>query len=406
MRAAELLPNEFLRDEADPLLDFEVALEEAARAVDAEPWVIQRLKHPEREITLNLPLVRDDASVVNVTAFRVQHSRANGPSIGPVLLSPTVHVAKLRMMAAEITLQSALLGLRLGGAAGAIVVDPDQYSESELRHLVREYVFALRDNIGPLGDVLVSPHLPSAGRCKAPENVIKLWMDEANTRAKGVSEPAAVVGSEEFRMATAGATADLIEHSLGNARAPARVALQGFGTRGKHLARALHEQGARIVAVADRSGGILDENGIEIGALEAHVDEHGVVFGFSGATAVTNADVLESACDALVLAAGERQIGSFNGSKIRARAVVELTQGAVTSDGDCLPSSCLYVPHLLASAAELAVWDYEWRKGLTYSAFNTSEAEQEARAMVSRVIDTAQKSHGAIRAAVENYRRR
>ncbi len=372
MQIAELLPASF---DSDPVLDFDAELEEAARAVDAEPWVVQRLKHPEREITLNLPLVRDDGSVVNVTAYRVQHSHANGPSIGPVLLSPTAHVAKLRTVAAEITLQSALLGLRLGGAAGAIVIDPEQYSERELRKLVREYIFALRDNIGPLSDVLVP---------RGNER-IRQWMHDAYTRAKGVSEPAAVVGSEELYEAIAGATAGLIQHALGSAGALARVALQGFGTRGRTLARALRDRGGKIIAVADRSGGAFQEDGIDINALAQHVADHGVIFGFPAATAVSNADVLECKCDALVLAAGERQIGSFNGAKIRAGAVIELTSGAVTSDGaESLPPSCLYIPHLIAGASELAVWDYEWRKGLTYSAIDVAEAERETSARVNR----------------------
>ena len=406
MKTSELLPNQLFRDESDPVLDFEIAVEEAARAVDAEPWVLQRLKHAEREITLNLPLVRDDGSVVNVTAYRVQHSHVRGPSIGPVILSPAAHMAKLRTMAAEITLQSALLGLRLAGAAGAIVVDPNQYSERELRKLIREYVFAVRDVAGPLSDVLVSPHLRTPGRCGAPVKVIKQWMGQANTDAKGVSEPAAVVGDEALHTAIAAGTADLIQHALGSAGAPARVAIQGFGKRRTSLSRALHERGAKIIAVADRSGGVLHENGIDSGALEAHIAEHGVIFGFAGATAVTNADVLESASDVLVLAAGERQIGSYNGAKIRARVVIELTQAAVTSDGaGCLPFSCLYVPHLVAGTAELAVWAYEWRKGLTYSALDAMEAEREASALVLRAFDLTRDSPAAMRAAVESFRR-
>jgi len=378
MDTIDLLPKELLRDDTDPLLDFEVAIEEAARAVDAEPWVVQRLKHPERELTLNLPLVRDDGSVINVTAYRVQHSRESGPSIGPLIFSPAVHVAKLRSIAGEITLQSALLGLRLGGAAGAIVVDANQYSERELRHLVQEYTFSLRDNMGPLSDVLVA-------RGNDP---IRQWLEQANTRAKGVSEPAAVVAKGELRDAVAGATADLIDHVLGGSIKLGRVALQGFGTRGRSLARTLARRGAKVIAVADRSGGLFQETGIDVAELEMHVAANGVVFGFPGAAAVANADVLECDCDALVLAAGERQIGSYNGPKIRARAVIELTQGAIAPSAQ-LPPNSVVVPHLIAGAPEVAIWAYEWRCGLTYSELNAVQAEREASALVVRAMDRA-----------------
>src|SRR5690349_20380572 len=112
MEIAQLLPPLVL--DSDPVFEFEADLEAAARAIDLEPWVLQRLKHAEREITVNIPLVRDDRSAMNVTGYRVQYSRGQGPCIGPVILSPAAHTAPLRVTAAVISLQSALLGLRFG----------------------------------------------------------------------------------------------------------------------------------------------------------------------------------------------------------------------------------------------------------------------------------------------------
>jgi glutamate dehydrogenase/leucine dehydrogenase len=134
---------------------------------------------------------------------------------------------------------------------------------------------------------------------------------------------------------------------------------------------------------------VFDANGIDVEALAHHANEHGVVFGFPGAAAVSNAEVLECGCDALVLAAGERQVGNYNAAKVRARVLIELTQGVVTSGGaETLPSSCMHIPHLIAGAAELAVWDYEWRKGLTYSALDLGEAERRATVLALRAFDS------------------
>lgn len=387
MHPSDLLPPEVLHADSDPLLDFEADLEEAAHALDLEPWVLQRLKHSEREITLNMPMVRDNGSTVNVTAYRVQHSRAHGPCIGPVTLSPSAHPALLRTTAAEITLQSALLGLRLGGAAGAIVIDPDQLSERELRHVIKDFVIALHENSGPLCDVLASDG----------NDYIAAWMDEANTHARGQSEPAAIVGkpSEGGALDTAWARtiSALIPQALGSANVQhVRIAIQGFGRHGRALADTLHSQGARLVAIADRSGGIVHVSGIDVTSLGEYVARNGVVYGFPAADPASNADVLESDCDLLILAAAPRQIGDHNASRICARAILELTQGAITHAGEhSLSERCILVPHLLASAAQLAVWSHEWQRALSFSAPDGQQAEIEAEALVLHAFDRARR---------------
>ncbi len=395
MNTTELLPEEALREESDPVMEFEAALEEAARAVDAEPWVVQRMKHAEREIKVNLPLVRDDGSAMNVTGYRVQHSRAHGPCIGSVTLSATAQLASLRTMATGITLQSALLGLRLGGAAGAIVVDPDQLSERELRHVIKEYVIALHESTGPLRDVLVA--------CDG-NNYIATWMDEANAHARGQSEPAAIVGKPDDGMdaAWAGATAAAVQRVLhADTLKDTRITIQGFGRRARALVSVLQSQGAKVVAVADRSGGLMCESGIDVAALENYSAQSGVIFGFPGADAASNADVLESECDVLILAAAQRQIGSHNAARIRAKVIFELAEGAVTEAGEgALAKPCMVVPHLLASAAQLAIWAHEWQRGLAYSAPDPEKAESDATVLVTNAYERATELAGSRQCSV------
>ncbi len=381
--SANVLLPAVLRDESDPVMEFEAALEAAARALDLECWVLQRLKYPEREITVHLPIVRDDASVLHVTGYRIQHSRASAPCIGPVTLSPTEHPALLRVAAAEHTLQSALLGLRLGGAAGAIVVDPDQLSERELRHVIKDYVIALHENSGPLRDVLA---------CESNE-YIGTWMDEANTHARGQSEPAAIVGKPGAALdgAWAEAICALIKQALNTETLiGVRVALQGFGRCGRVLAEVVRKEGALIIGVADRSGGILGDKGIDVWSLEQHVRQSGVIFGYTRGEPGGNSDVLECDCDVLMLAAAARQVATHNAARIRASVVMELEAGAVTLSGEKgLPASCLVVPHLLAGAARLAIWSHEWQRGLTYSASDPQQAAAAAAALVMHAFERA-----------------
>lgn len=385
MEIANLLPPQTF--DPDPVLEFETALEQAARAIDLEPWVLQRLKHAEREITVNVPLMRDDGTAVNITGYRIQHSRAHGPSMGPVTLSPTAHPASLRTTATGITLQSALLGLRLGGAAAAIVVDPEQFTERELRHLTKDFVVALHENTGPLRDVLA---------CEG-NDYVATWMEEANTRARGSSEPAAIVGKPTdgagLTRAWSGTMRALLQHALGaDDLHNARIALQGFGRHGRALAAALYAAGARLVAIADRSGGLQRDSGIDFPALEDYAGQNGVLFGFSAADAASNSEVLESPCDVLILAAAARQVGPHNADRVRARILLELTADAVTQAAEeRLPETCAVIPHILAASAQLALWSHEWQRGLSYSAPDPAHAETEATALVLDAFDRARR---------------
>ena len=142
MNPTDLLPPEILED--DPLLDSAAQLEQSARALDLEDWIVQRLKHPQREITVNLPLRRDSGDALTCAGAPRAALPARAPAaLARCCLSPDAHFAQLRPLALHITLQCALFDLPLGGSAGAIVCDPAQLSERELRHLVRDYLVAL-----------------------------------------------------------------------------------------------------------------------------------------------------------------------------------------------------------------------------------------------------------------------
>ena len=61
---------------------FEMALEQlrdAARRLNLDDSTLQVLSHPERELTVSIPVVMDDGRIEVFTGHRVQHSCARGP---------------------------------------------------------------------------------------------------------------------------------------------------------------------------------------------------------------------------------------------------------------------------------------------------------------------------------------
>jgi len=234
MTAHDFLPQVALEEEFDAYLESTLQLEEAARVLDLEDWIVERLRHPEREITANLVLVRDNGQALHFTAFRVQHSSARGPLLGGVRLSPHTQLRETRALAMNMTWQCALLGVPFGGAAGAVVCDPGKLSERELRHLSKDYVQALRGTLGPGTDVLMED-LGSNPQVLA-------WMLDAHARAAGRLEPGAVTGKPGVLFGLPD-HADAAAHGLfdtlalaieesGHKLAGLRIALQGVGRTG------------------------------------------------------------------------------------------------------------------------------------------------------------------------------
>ncbi len=397
MNPADLLPPENM--EEDPLLDSAAQLEQSARALELEDWIVQRLKHPERETTINLPLLRDSGDTVTCAALRIQHFHPRAGCLGPVLLAPDAHLAQLRPLALHTTLQCALLDLPLGGSAGAIVCDPAQLSERELRHLVREYVAALDLR----GDIF------------APAEFAAAWT--AATRhlepAALVGKPAILGGIPDPAAAIATGWLTLISETLSARKSDAhssqpsipghqpwpvldgcRVALQGFGPAAAALANLLHNAGARIIALADKSGGLFAEPGLDPSAVAAHVATHGLLYGFEGAEPVRNSEVLESACDVLVTAAAERQVNCRSASRIRASLLLEAVSNAITPAAASILSSrgITIIPALLGAAPRTLAWFAEWQHGVVYSAPEQDPTELFISHKLAEIFHRAQSS--------------
>ncbi|MGH3389250.1 MAG: Glu/Leu/Phe/Val family dehydrogenase [Actinomadura sp.] len=106
----------------------------------------------------------------------------------------------------------------------------------------------------------------------------------------------------------------------------ATAVIQGFGSIGGAAARYLDRAGVRVVAVADREGLIVNDDGLDVEAMLAARDGHGVVDRRclrQGDRTGDGADWLEISADLLVPAAMSYVIGGADAARIRARIVVE-----------------------------------------------------------------------------------
>jgi glutamate dehydrogenase (NAD(P)+) len=140
------------------------------------------------------------------------------------------------------------------------------------------------------------------------------------------------------------------------------VVVQGFGNVGSITAKLLEEQGCRIIAISDVSGGYFNNNGIDIQNAMRYVKENRVLEGGNFGDKITNEELLELKCDVLAPCAKEDQIMEHNAGNINAKLIVEGANGPTSSDADEIlrDKSIMVIPDILANAGGVTVSYFEW----------------------------------------------
>jgi glutamate dehydrogenase (NAD(P)+) len=289
------------------------------------------------------------------------------------------------------TWKCALLRLPYGGAKGGIRCDPHALSPGELEKLTRRFTSELIRDIGPHTDI-PAPDMATNEQTMA-------WMMDTYSMQSGYAVPEVVtgkpisIGGSVFRREATGAGVVMVTEQatrrLGYGLAGRSCVVQGFGNVGGVAASELHERGARVIAVSDVSGGVYSEPGLDVPALHAYVTEHGSLAGYDRCERITNEQLLELDCDALVLAAREDQLTSANADRVRASLVVEGANGPTTIEADEIlgERGIPVVPDILTNAGGVTVSYFEWVQDLGRLFWDRDEIRRKLSDKMSDAFD-------------------
>ncbi|HTS73936.1 MAG TPA: Glu/Leu/Phe/Val dehydrogenase [Gaiellaceae bacterium] len=346
------------------LAQFEQALPHAG----VEDFVAERLRYPERALVVSVPVHLDSGRLGVFPGYRVQHSTVLGPSKGGVRYDMEVTLGECAALAMWMTWKCALLRLPYGGAKGGLRCTPRDLSAGELQKLTRRFTAELLPIIGPQADI-PAPDMATNEQTMA-------WMMDTYSMQAGHAVPEIVtgkpvaLGGSLFRHEATGAGVVMVIaracERLGWKLGEQRCAVQGFGNVGGVAAGELHDQGARVVAVSDLSGGVYDERGLDVPALRSYAAEHGSLAGYTGGERVTNEELLELPCDILALAAREDQVTGENAARVKAKLVAEGANGPTSLEGDAILADrgVVVLPDVLTNAGGVTVSYFEWVQDL------------------------------------------
>ena len=373
-----------------PEADVPTFLESIFERLNAADDVRQRLACAKLTAQVSIPVRMDDGALKVFQGWRVQYDDTRGPTKGGVRFHPQVSAEEVTHLSFWMTIKCAVVDLPFGGAKGGICVDPKGLSKLELERLSRGYIRAIHDLIGPDRDIPAPDVNTNA--------TVMGWMADEYAQIERRQVPAMITGKPLGLGGSAGRVAATGRGALqvlqlwakreNKSPEKLRIAVQGFGNAGYHFARLAHDAGYRIVAISDSRGAIYDEEGLTPQPIWEHKNQtrelKGMVYcdesvcELSKDESIDQQKLLELDVDVLVLAALENAVNEDNVERIKAKVILEIANGPVTSKADQLlaEAGVLILPDVLVNAGGVIVSHLEWVQNRTGDYWTEDTVEQ------------------------------
>ncbi len=372
----------------------DIMFNRAAALLKLSPGLEEKIRVCNSTYTVRFG-VRLRGQIHTFTGYRSVHSEHMEPVKGGIRYALSVNQDEVEALAALMTYKCALVEAPYGGSKGGLCIDPRQWDEEELEHITRRFAFELikRDLINPSQNV-PAPDMGTGEREMAwiADTYRRMNTTDMNARACVTGKPLNAGGIAGRTEATGRGIQyalreffrypeDVARAHLSGGIGGKTVVVQGLGNVGYHVAKFLSEEdGAKIIAIIERDGALVDEAGLSVERVREHIGATGGVRGYPGATYVADgASVLTHPCDILIPAAMEGTINLANAGMIQAPLIIEAANGPITSGADEILRSkgTVILPDLFANAGGVTVSYFEWVKNLSHIRFGRMQRRQE-----------------------------
>lgn len=373
-------------------------LDQAAEKLGLARDEYETLRYPERELMVSIPIRMDNGELKVFEGYRVQHNSARGPYKGGIRYHEDANLDEVKALSAWMSFKCAVVNIPYGGAKGGIKVNPRELSREELIRLTRRYTTRILPLIGPEQDI-PAPDVNTNGEVMG-------WIMDTYSMFKGHAVPGVVtgkpveLGGSIGRNEATGRGVTIITYQCLQKRkldaAAMTYVIQGMGNVGGTAARILYEDGRKVIAVSDWSGGIYQEEGLNIPKISAYLSDHSNClrdYKEEGIRHLTNEEVLSLKCDILIPAALENQITKDNAEQIQARIIIEAANGPTTIEADEILNrrGVQVVPDILANAGGVIVSYFEWVQNIQSMAWDLEEVNKRLERILLKAYDEVEK---------------
>jgi glutamate dehydrogenase (NAD(P)+) len=345
------------------------------------------------------------------TGWRATHSEHVLPVKGGIRYATFSDQQEVEALAALMTYKCSIVNVPYGGSKGALKIDPKKYTLEELEHITRRFTQELdkRGFIGP-GLNVPAPDMGTDQQMMSwmADEYQRLHPKDINARGCVTGKPVHFGGIQGRVEATGRGVQyglreffrnpdDVKAAGLEGTLEGKKIIVQGLGNVGYHAAKFLEEEdGAKIIAILERDGALLNEDGLSVEDVFAHKQEKGCMEGFTGAQFVPGgAELLEHPCDILIPAAMEGVISQDNAAGIQAKVIAEAANGPVSYEADRIlnEKGIFILPDAYLNAGGVTVSYFEWLKNLSHVRFGRMERRYE-EAQGQAILDVLEQALG------------
>ena len=259
-------------------VEFHQAAQEVAESVavviDKNPQfakmkIFERLVEPERQLIFRVPWMNDKGEVQVNRGFRVQFSTAIGPYKGGLRFHPSVYLGIIKFLGFEQILKNALTTTPIGGGKGGSDFDPKGKSDAEVMRFCQAFMSELFRHIGPDTDVPAGD-IGVGGR--EVGFLFGQYKKLTNTytgvlTGKGLEWGGSLVRTEATGYGLVYFVTRLLE-ARGKSWKGLDVTVSGSGNVAIYAVQKVQQLGARVVAMSDSNGYIVDSKGINLDTVK------------------------------------------------------------------------------------------------------------------------------------------
>ena len=260
--------SEFHQTIEEVLTSLIPVLEKNPAYVDAK--ILDRLVEPERQIMFRVPWIDDKGEIQINRGFRVQFNSAIGPYKGGLRFHPSVNLSIIKFLGFEQIFKNSLTGLPIGGGKGGSDFDPKGKSDREIMRFCQSFMTELYRHIGPDTDVPAG-YIGVGGReigyLYGQYKRIRNANNQGVLTGKGLTFGGSLARTE----ATGYGLVYFVEEMLkeaGKTIKGKRVVVSGSGNVAIYAVQKAQSLGAKVVAMSDSNGYIVDEEGIDVALIQ------------------------------------------------------------------------------------------------------------------------------------------
>jgi len=261
----------------------------------------------------------------------------------------------------------------LGDLAYADIIIPDEKYDvvfhlaavTPLERITRRFAFSISEIIGPEKDI-PAPDVYTTG--KEMSQIMDTFGKLQGVRyLPGVitGKPIVLGGSLARNVATGLGCAYCVREAAKIGKVKLRgatVVIQGFGNAGTFTGEYLEKMGAKVIAVSDSKGSIINPKGLKISKVQAHKNKKGTVVGYPGSKKISTEQLLTTKCDILIPAALENQIDAKIAKNIKCKIIGEAANGPTLPEADPIlyKKNIVVIPDILANSGGVCISYLEW----------------------------------------------